>query len=69
MTGNHPRNIGPMLDSPRCGTKTRRGTLCQAPAISGKKRCRMHGGKGSGAKSGNQNAFKTYPSGEGRLAG
>jgi uncharacterized protein YjcR len=32
---------------------------CQAPAVHGKKRCRMHGGAvGSGAPIGNQNARK-----------
>ena len=49
----------PFLNSPRCGAKTRRGAGCQAPAVLGKKRCRMHGGsKGSGAQRGNQNALK-----------
>ena len=56
---NNP-NTGPMKASPRCGARTRRGTPCQAPAVSGKARCRMHGGaKGSGAPLGNQNALKT----------
>ena len=53
-------NTGPMRDAPRCGAKTRRGTPCQAPAVSGKRRCRMHGGAaGSGAPIGNRNALKT----------
>lgn len=57
--GNHPRNTGPMIASPRCGAKTRKGTPCQSPAVRGKKRCRMHGGAaGSGAPKGNQNALK-----------
>jgi glucans biosynthesis protein len=44
----------------RCGAKTKRGTSCQAPAIAGKKWCRIHGGaKGSGTPKGNQNALKT----------
>jgi uncharacterized protein YjcR len=48
-----------MRKSPRCGAKTRAGTPCQAPAVYGKKRCRMHGGaQGSGAPKGNQNALK-----------
>jgi hypothetical protein len=48
-----------MQQSPRCGAKTRRATLCAAPAVSGKERCRMHGGAaGSGAPAGNQNALK-----------
>ena len=59
MPGNHPRNTGPMLDSPRCGARTRNGTPCQSPAVSGKARCRMHGGAmGSGAPRGNSNALK-----------
>ena len=52
----HSRNIGPMNDAPRCGARTRAGTCCQSPAISGKARCRMHGGKGPGAPKGNRNA-------------
>jgi len=59
MAGSHKRNTVPMLASPRCGAKTRRGTSCRSPAVRGKKRCRMHGGaKGSGAPKGNQNALK-----------
>ena len=59
MTRTHARNTGPMRQSPRCGAKTRRGTPCEAPAVSGKARCRMHGGaRGSGAPKGNQNALK-----------
>ncbi|WP_369076734.1 HGGxSTG domain-containing protein [Sphingopyxis jiangsuensis] len=34
------------------------GTGCQSPAIKGKLRCRMHGGKGSGAPRANRNAWK-----------
>lgn len=49
-----------MQASLRCGARTRRGTPCMAPAVSGRKRCRMHGGApGSGAPKGNQNALKT----------
>lgn len=59
MSGDHPRNTGPMRSSARCGARTRKGTPCQAPAVSGKARCRMHGGaQGSGAPRGNRNAFK-----------
>lgn len=43
----------------KCLARTRRGTLCQTSPVTGKKRCRMHGGaKGSGAPKGNNNAFK-----------
>jgi hypothetical protein len=59
MTGNHARNIGPMLESRRCGAKSRSGKPCMSPAVSGKSRCRMHGGApGSGAPKGNKNALK-----------
>jgi uncharacterized protein YjcR len=59
MPGTHARNWGPMLQSLRCGAKTRSGGSCRAPAVTGKKRCRMHGGaKGSGAPRGNRNALK-----------
>ena len=54
----HKRNTGPMMAALRCGAKTRKGTPCMAPAIAGKQRCRMHGGKGSGAPKGNHNAFR-----------
>ena len=49
-----------MRSSRRCGAKTRSGKPCMSPAVSGKKRCRMHGGApGSGAPIGNQNALKS----------
>jgi hypothetical protein len=48
-----------MIGSPRCGARTRAGAPCRAPAVAGKRRCRMHGGtKGSGAPPGNRNALK-----------
>ena len=36
--------------APRCGAKTRKGTTCRAPAMRGKKRCRLHGGKSTGPR-------------------
>jgi uncharacterized protein YjcR len=58
MSG-HIRDTGPMLASPRCGAKTRSGGSCRSPAVSGRKRCRMHGGaRGSGAPKANRNARK-----------
>jgi hypothetical protein len=40
----------------RCGAKTRSGKPCQAPAVAGRARCRMHGGaKGSGGPKGRRN--------------
>lgn len=47
-----------MLDSIPCGARTRSGASCKNPAVTGSQRCRMHGGKGSGAPVGNQNALK-----------
>jgi hypothetical protein len=48
-----------MLASPRCGAKTRGGGSCRAPAVRGKRRCRMHGGAAnSGAPRRNRNARK-----------
>ncbi|WP_456632183.1 HGGxSTG domain-containing protein [Bradyrhizobium sp. URHC0002] len=48
-----------MLTSRRCGAKTRWGAACRSPAVSGRKRCRMHGGApGSGAPKANRNARK-----------
>ena len=38
----------PMQRAPRCGARTRSGNTCQAPAVRGKRRCRMHGGKSTG---------------------
>jgi hypothetical protein len=59
MPSGYKRNTDPMLASPRCGARTRRGAACRAPAVSGKTRCRMHGGaKGSGAPKDNKNALK-----------
>ena len=59
MAGSHPRSTHGMQESPRCGANTRKGTPCQAPAVRGKARCRMHGGaRGSGAPVGNRNALK-----------
>ena len=56
---DHIRNTGPMLASLRCGAQTRSGGACRSPAVSGRKRCRMHGGAhGSGAPTANQNACK-----------
>lgn len=47
----------PMHLSPRCGARTRKGTLCRSPAMASG-RCRMHGGKSPGAPIGNFNARK-----------
>lgn len=36
----------------RCGAKTRAGTPCQCKPEAGKKRCKLHGGKSTGPKTG-----------------
>lgn len=43
--------------SRRCGAKTRSGTPCLNWAMPNG-RCRMHGGRSTGAPKGNQNALK-----------
>ncbi|WP_082179867.1 HGGxSTG domain-containing protein [Asticcacaulis sp. AC402] len=48
-------NISRAHLSRRCGAKTRSGKPCQSPAVSGKARCRMHGGKSPGAPVGRAN--------------
>ena len=49
--------IARLQASPRCGARTRAGEPCRAPAVSGKPRCRKHGGAAvTGAKPGNRNA-------------
>lgn len=55
----HPTSLVERLaQAPRCLARTRSGKACQSPAVKGKQRCRMHGGKGSGAPQGNRNARK-----------
>jgi hypothetical protein len=40
----------------RCGARTRSGTPCRSPAVTGRRRCRMHGGApGSGGPKGPRN--------------
>jgi len=41
--------------APRCGAKTRAGTECQCPAIRGRRRCKLHGGRSPGAPRGANN--------------
>ena len=42
--------FGPDWPGQRCGAKTRRGTACQCPANKKNRRCRLHGGASTGAK-------------------
>lgn len=40
----------------RCGARTRSGHPCQQPRVTGRRRCRLHGGApGSGAPPGERN--------------
>jgi hypothetical protein len=40
----------------RCGARTRSGAPCKSSPVTGRRRCRMHGGAdGSGAPSGSRN--------------
>ena len=49
LAGKHRGNPDLGL-SPRCGARTRGGCPCRAPAIHGKLRCRMHGGRSTGPR-------------------
>lgn len=55
---NEEPAIHPMNLAPRCGANNRSGASCKAPAMRGRKRCRLHGGKSTGAPKGNRNAYK-----------
>src|SRR5690242_5771093 len=55
---NNPMQPDQLANAPRCLARTRKGTECQSPAVSGKRRCRMHGGTNPGAPKGNRNAWK-----------
>ncbi|WP_373492490.1 HGGxSTG domain-containing protein [Parasphingorhabdus sp.] len=55
---DNPMQPERLAAAPRCLAKTRAGTECQAPAVNGNRRCRMHGGKRSGAPNGNRNAWR-----------
>ena len=62
MTGDPMRQAGlarrlaNMAKAPRCGARTRTGSPCRQAAVSGRARCRMHGGaKGSGGPPGSRN--------------
>ncbi len=57
MASGHVRNIGPMQAAPRCQRIKRNGERCRAPAVTGRRLCRCHGGK-AGAPMGNRNGLK-----------
>jgi hypothetical protein len=53
------RDPSRLNQAPRCHAQTRQGTPCRQPAVTGRKRCRMHGGAdGIGGQPGNRNALK-----------
>ena len=45
-----PWRFGPDWPGQRCEAKTRKGTACQKPPLTGKARCRLHGGLSTGPK-------------------
>ena len=50
------RRLANMARARRCGAKTRAGHPCRQAAVTGRGRCRMHGGaKGSGGPRGKRN--------------
>jgi hypothetical protein len=47
---------GAVSQASRCGARTRSGAPCKSAPVTGRRRCRMHGGAaGSGAPSGSKN--------------
>src|SRR3954451_15742544 len=49
-------DAGAVSPASRCGAKTRSGAPCKSAPVTGRRRCRMHGGAdGSGAPSGSRN--------------
>jgi hypothetical protein len=56
IRGTTPMHL-PMHRAPRCRARTRRGSLCQSPAMPNG-RCRKHGRTSPGAPKGNRNALK-----------
>jgi hypothetical protein len=51
-----PPETGHVPQSARCGAKTRSGAPCKSVPVTGRRRCRMHGGAdGSGAPEGSKN--------------
>jgi hypothetical protein len=58
MTDNpiRPAETGFVSPRDRCGARTRSGEPCKSAPVTGRRRCRMHGGaEGSGAPAGARN--------------
>ena len=47
--------LAKLRNAQRCGAQSRAGTPCMAPALRGRRRCRLHGGWSPGAPSGAAN--------------
>lgn len=50
MSSTHQRNVRGMHDAPRCEVLTRGANPCRNPAVKGRRRCAVHGGRGSAGK-------------------
>ena len=51
-----PAEKGPVSQPSQCGARTRSGAPCKSVPVTGRRRCRMHGGAdGSGAPKGPKN--------------
>jgi len=58
MTDNpmRPSGTGSVSQPSQCGARTRSGAPCKSAPVTGRRRCRMHGGAdGSGAPKGARN--------------
>ena len=53
-----PPELDALTSAARCTAHNRRGLPCMAPAVKGRRTCRMHGGTNPGAPKGNRNAWK-----------
>jgi hypothetical protein len=52
----------------RCGAKTRAGDVCRCPAVRDRMRCRLHGGRSTGAPKGRANGNFATGAGEWALS-
>ena len=50
MEAGRATRFGPAWPGRRCGARTRHGGLCQKPAIRGRWRCQLHGGRSTGPR-------------------
>ena len=54
---HNPLDAPPVLltNAPLCQARNRAGNPCRCPAMKGKSRCKLHGGKSTGAPRGERN--------------